>query len=74
MPIALKIAPDLSDDEIVNIANSLVKNNFDGAIATNTTLSREGVSGLTHGNETGGLSGKPLNSLSTSVIKNYQGT
>ncbi|NRD74037.1 quinone-dependent dihydroorotate dehydrogenase [Shewanella sp. VB17] len=69
VPIALKIAPDLSDDEIVNIANSLVKNNFDGAIATNTTLSREGVSGLTHGNETGGLSGKPLNSLSTSVIK-----
>ena len=69
VPIALKIAPDLSDDEIVNIADSLIKNNFDGAIATNTTLSRDGVSGLENANETGGLSGKPLNLLSTSVIK-----
>lgn len=69
VPIALKIAPDLSDEEIQKIADSLIKNEFDGAIATNTTLSRDGVSGLMNANETGGLSGKPLNSLSTSVIK-----
>ncbi|WP_394147108.1 quinone-dependent dihydroorotate dehydrogenase [Shewanella atlantica] len=69
VPIALKIAPDLSSDEIEKIADSLIRNKFDGAIATNTTLSRDGVSGLMNSNEAGGLSGKPLNSLSTAVIK-----
>lgn len=69
VPIALKIAPDLTIEEIEAIAHSLIKNNFDGAIATNTTLSRDGVSGLTNSTETGGLSGKPLNELSTKVIK-----
>ncbi|MCL2919757.1 quinone-dependent dihydroorotate dehydrogenase [Shewanella litorisediminis] len=69
VPIALKIAPDLSDEEIASIAASLIKNKFDAAIATNTTLSRDGVSGLANANETGGLSGKPLTELSTKVIK-----
>ncbi|QFU23098.1 quinone-dependent dihydroorotate dehydrogenase [Shewanella eurypsychrophilus] len=69
VPIALKIAPDLSPDEIEKIAESLIKNEFDGAIATNTTLSRDGVSGLQNATESGGLSGKPLNALSTLVIK-----
>ncbi|MBT1445660.1 quinone-dependent dihydroorotate dehydrogenase [Shewanella sp. JM162201] len=69
VPIALKIAPDLTEDEIASIAQSLIKNNFDAAIATNTTLSRDGVSGLANANETGGLSGKPLTELSTKVIK-----
>lgn len=71
VPIALKIAPDLSSEEIENIAQSLIKNKFDGAIATNTTLTRDGVSGLLNANETGGLSGKPLNTLSTKVIKQF---
>ncbi|MCG9755566.1 quinone-dependent dihydroorotate dehydrogenase [Shewanella insulae] len=69
VPIALKIAPDLEPDEIEKIAESLIRNEFDGAIATNTTLTRDGVSGLVNSNEAGGLSGKPLNSLSTKVIK-----
>ncbi|WP_076413641.1 quinone-dependent dihydroorotate dehydrogenase [Shewanella sp. UCD-KL12] len=69
VPIALKIAPDLSPEEVQKIADSLIRNKFDGAIATNTTLSRDGVSGLLNANESGGLSGKPLNSLSTSIIK-----
>ncbi|QYJ76919.1 MULTISPECIES: quinone-dependent dihydroorotate dehydrogenase [Shewanella] len=69
VPIALKIAPDLTDEEIASIAESLIKNKFDAAIATNTTLSRDGVSGLANANETGGLSGKPLTELSTKVIK-----
>ncbi|ABL99800.1 quinone-dependent dihydroorotate dehydrogenase [Shewanella amazonensis] len=69
VPIALKIAPDLTDEEIASIATSLIKNQFDAAIATNTTLSRDGVSGLANANETGGLSGKPLTELSTKVIK-----
>ncbi|BCV45354.1 quinone-dependent dihydroorotate dehydrogenase [Shewanella algae] len=69
VPIALKIAPDLTEEEIEKIAESLLKQKFDGAIATNTTLTRDGVSGLANSNETGGLSGKPLNKLSTKVIK-----
>ncbi|ABZ76915.1 Dihydroorotate oxidase [Shewanella halifaxensis HAW-EB4] len=69
VPIALKIAPDLSSEEIEKIAEALIKSEFDAAIATNTTLTRDGVSGLLNANEAGGLSGKPLNSLSTIVIK-----
>lgn len=69
VPIALKIAPDLSTEEIEKIAEALIKSEFDAAIATNTTLTRDGVSGLLNANEAGGLSGKPLNSLSTVVIK-----
>ncbi|WP_417760735.1 quinone-dependent dihydroorotate dehydrogenase [Shewanella sp.] len=69
VPIALKIAPDLNEDEIQKIADALLNNEFDGVIATNTTLSRDGVSGLANANETGGMSGKPLNELSTKVIK-----
>lgn len=69
VPVALKIAPDLTPEEVEKIAQSLIKNQFDGAIATNTTLSRDGVNGLKYSNETGGLSGQPLNERSTKVIK-----
>lgn len=69
VPVALKIAPDLTSDEIQAIADSLVNNQFDGVIATNTTLSRDAVVGLAHAEEMGGLSGKPLTDLSTQVIK-----
>ena len=69
VPIAVKIAPDLTEEEVVSIAKSLIDNNIDGVIATNTTLSREGVEGLEHGNEQGGLSGQPVKDKSTTVIK-----
>ncbi|MEW6992401.1 quinone-dependent dihydroorotate dehydrogenase [Colwelliaceae bacterium 6441] len=69
VPIAVKIAPDLSESEVQSIAQSLIKNNMDGVIATNTTLSREGVENLEHGNEQGGLSGQPVKDKSTQVIK-----
>ena len=69
VPIAVKIAPDLTKEEVVSIAKSLIDNNIDGVIATNTTLSREGVEGLEHGNEQGGLSGQPVKDKSTTVIK-----
>ncbi|QSX32158.1 quinone-dependent dihydroorotate dehydrogenase [Shewanella avicenniae] len=69
VPVALKIAPDLTEEEIEKIADALIQNEFDGVIATNTTLTRDGVSGLANSNETGGLSGKPLQELSTKVIK-----
>lgn len=69
VPLALKIAPDLSDDEIKQICQSLLKNKIDGVIATNTTLDRSLVEGMKNATEAGGLSGRPLQSRSTEVIK-----
>ncbi|WP_283743393.1 quinone-dependent dihydroorotate dehydrogenase [Sideroxydans sp. CL21] len=69
VPLAVKIAPDLDADQIKNIAALLIKHRIDGVIATNTTLSREGVENLPHGNETGGLSGAPVREKSTAVIR-----
>ena len=69
VPLAVKIAPDLENDEVEMIAKQLIENNIDAVIATNTTLDREGVSHLPHGNEQGGLSGAPVKAKSTAVIK-----
>ncbi len=69
VPVAVKIAPDLTADEVKSIAKSLIDNEIDGVIATNTTLSREGVEGLEFGDEQGGLSGQPVKEKSTLVIK-----
>ncbi|GLT19278.1 dihydroorotate dehydrogenase (quinone) [Vibrio zhanjiangensis] len=69
VPLALKIAPDLSDDEIAQICDSLLKHNIDGVIATNTTLDRSIVEGMKHANEVGGLSGRPIQSRSTEVVR-----
>ncbi len=69
VPVAVKIAPDLSAEEVQSIAKSLIDNNIDGVIATNTTLSREGVERLEFGAEQGGLSGQPVKEKSTQVIK-----
>ena len=68
VPLLLKIAPDLDEGEVVEIADALLRHGWDGAIATNTTLSREGVAELEHGGEAGGLSGKPLFERSTRVL------
>ncbi|MBY5991586.1 quinone-dependent dihydroorotate dehydrogenase [Ferrimonas balearica] len=68
VPVALKIAPDLSDEEIEQVAASLIRHEIDGVIATNTTLSREGVEHLPEHGETGGLSGAPLTARATVVI------
>jgi len=68
-PIALKIAPDLSDDEIVHIAELLMEFDFDGVIATNTTIARDKVQHHKHGAESGGLSGAPLKDSSTRVVQ-----
>lgn len=68
VPLALKIAPDLSEKEIDSIAVSLLENKFDAVIATNTTLDRQGIRGLQHAEENGGLSGCPLFHSSTAVI------
>jgi len=68
VPIALKIAPDLDDIQITEIANLLLKHQIDGVIATNTTLARDAVIGQTHAQEAGGLSGAPLHQQSLKVI------
>ncbi len=68
VPLTLKIAPDLNDNEIKQIAESLIKFKFDGVIATNTTLSRDAVKGLKNSEESGGLSGQPVAASSTKVI------
>lgn len=69
VPIALKIAPDLDYEQIVEIADLLKLHAFDAVIATNTTLSREGVEGFEHSAEAGGLSGLPARDKSTQVIR-----
>jgi dihydroorotate dehydrogenase len=68
VPIALKIAPDLDETQIIEIADLLKAHQFDGVIATNTTLARDAVEGLPNANETGGLSGAPVREKSTLVI------
>jgi dihydroorotate dehydrogenase len=67
-PLAVKVAPDLDDAQIEAIAALAVKHSVDGLIATNTTVGREAVKDHRHGMQAGGLSGRPLFSLSTSVL------
>jgi dihydroorotate dehydrogenase len=69
VPVFLKIAPDLDDEQIAVIAASLIKHQMDGVIATNTTLSRDAVKGMQHGDEAGGLSGAPVLAGSNRVIR-----
>lgn len=70
VPLTLKIAPDLDDGQIVNIADALRRHRIDAVIATNTTIGREGVETSPLAAETGGLSGGPLFEKSTAVIRN----
>src|SRR6201994_3682037 len=69
VPLALKIAPDLDDEQIKPIAGTLLTHKIDGVIATNTTLSRTAVTGMKHGDEAGGLSGHPVFEASNNVIR-----
>ena len=71
VPIAIKVAPDLSDEEVKGVAESVLANNMDGLIATNTTLDKKVVKDLTHGDEPGGLSGEPVRDMSTRVIAEF---
>jgi dihydroorotate dehydrogenase len=69
VPMTLKIAPDLTQAQVVEIADLLMQHQIDGVIATNTTLSRDAVKGMQHAEETGGLSGTPVRNQSTIVIQ-----
>jgi len=67
-PILLKIAPDLTNEQLDDIIDIVKTTKIDGVIATNTTISREGLQSKNK-SEVGGMSGKPLKSRSTEVIK-----
>ena len=69
VPLVLKIAPDLDAPQIDAIAAVLRRHRIEGVIATNTTLSREGVEGESQAHENGGLSGAPLFERSTAVLR-----
>ncbi len=69
-PILLKIAPDLTDDQLIDIIEIVKNTKIDGIIATNTTIARRDLkSSLLIVEEKGGLSGKPLANRSTEVIR-----
>ena len=68
VPLAVKIAPDLDDAAVNAVARLLVAHRLDGVIATNTTIARDGMAGLPHADEAGGLSGAPLRERSTAVL------
>lgn len=69
VPMLLKIAPDLDEAALDAIAETVLHNEVDGLICTNTTIDRNAVAGLRHGDETGGLSGQPLLAMSTDVLR-----
>jgi dihydroorotate dehydrogenase len=76
-PLLVKIAPDLTDDEVTRIAGLVVELGLDGIIATNTTLSREGLRtdpGTVAAAGAGGLSGAPLNDRSLAVLRVIRAT
>ncbi len=68
VPLVLKVAPDLDDGQVQAIANLVKRHGIDAVAATNTTISRDAVTGLPHADETGGLSGPPLRDLATRII------
>ncbi|WP_394780327.1 quinone-dependent dihydroorotate dehydrogenase [Undibacterium sp.] len=69
VPITLKIAPDIDDEQVKNIADALLRHKIDGVIATNTTITRDAVKDLKYGAEAGGLSGAPVFELSNKVVQ-----
>lgn len=68
IPVFLKIAPDLTEEGLDDVAEEALAHDLDGLIVSNTTLSREGLRPGPHKGEAGGLSGKPLFELSTTVL------
>lgn len=67
VPVLVKLAPDLSDEELDDAVGVILDTGMDGIIATNTTLSREGLKSVNQA-EAGGLSGRPLTALSDLIL------
>jgi dihydroorotate dehydrogenase len=72
VPMAVKVAPDLDDDEVEQLAKSFAQHDIDAVIATNTTMSRDGVTGVKNGDEAGGLSGRPVFDKSTDIVAKFK--
>jgi dihydroorotate dehydrogenase len=72
VPLVVKVAPDLEDRQIPEIADVVLSSEFDGLIATNTTISREKVKGMRHANERGGLSGAPVKERANRVLAAFR--
>lgn len=71
VPLVLKVAPDLEAPDIEAIADTVRRHGIEGLIATNTSVSREGVEGTRHAQEKGGLSGAPILKKSTAVLRAF---
>ncbi|MEE2824510.1 MAG: quinone-dependent dihydroorotate dehydrogenase [Pseudomonadota bacterium] len=71
-PVLLKVAPDLNDEDIDQIAQQVVRHKLDGLIATNTTLDRRVVQGHPLSEQAGGLSGAPLTEVSCGVVRKFR--
>lgn len=69
VPLVVKLSPDESDETLKTMAEEIVSWGLDGIIATNTTCDHSGVQSLPHGNEQGGLSGRPLAARSTDCVR-----
>ncbi len=69
VPLLVKIAPDLSREEVKNMAQIILQQQMDGVIATNTTISRTNLPAQPHSDETGGLSGKPLFAQALTIVQ-----
>lgn len=72
VPLVVKVAPDLEDRQIPEIADVVTQSGFDGLIATNTTISREAVRGMRHAGEPGGLSGEPVREQANHVLAMFR--
>lgn len=74
VPMAVKVAPDLDNEEVEQLAKAFAQFEIDAIIATNTTMSREGVDGMVNGDEAGGLSGRPVFAKSTEIVRQFKAT
>lgn len=72
VPLVIKVAPDLEDEQIPRMAEAVIQNEFDGLIATNTTISRDTVEGMRHADEQGGLSGAPVKEMANHVLAEFR--
>jgi dihydroorotate dehydrogenase len=72
VPMAVKVAPDLTGEEVIELAEAFTKHAIDAVIATNTTMDREAVEGLPNADEAGGLSGAPVFEKSTEVVRQFR--
>jgi dihydroorotate dehydrogenase len=72
VPLVVKVAPDLEYEQIPGMAEVVIQNEFDGLIATNTTISRDAVKGMKHAQEQGGLSGAPVKEMANHVLAEFR--